>query len=81
MDSDKTAKDLIRAKQDFTYPSGPILVNIVMSLAVYFFSHDFCRRIHTDTWIDECSFGGMNAVILPWLRIGGEFIGAGSVVT
>ena len=45
-------------------------------------SHDACRRLKTDTYIGNRCFIGVNAIILPGVKIGNEVIvGSGAVVT
>lgn len=45
-------------------------------------SHDFCRRLKTDTVIGRRCFIGAHAVIMPGIKIGdSSIVGAGSVVT
>jgi acetyltransferase-like isoleucine patch superfamily enzyme len=45
-------------------------------------SHDYCRSLKVDTYIGDRCFIGMNAIILPGVKIGNEVVvGAGAVVT
>ncbi len=45
-------------------------------------SHDYCRSLIMDTYIGSRCFIGMNAIIMPGVKIGNEVIvGSGAVVT
>lgn len=83
MDIDKRAKISNKAKLDFTFPKGIHVGKFsYIGGGTLVLSHDYCRKIHTDTWIGDYCFIGMESVILPGIRIGNHcIIGAGSVVT
>lgn len=83
MDVDKTAKISPSARLDHTYPKG-IHIGKFSFIAggSLILSHDYSRKMHTDTWIGEYCFIGMDAIVLPGNRIGDHsVVGAGSVVT
>ena len=45
-------------------------------------THDFCRGIHTDTYIGKHCFIGANVIVLPGVTIGDSVVvGCGAVVT
>ena len=45
-------------------------------------THDFCRGIHTDTYIGKRCFIGVNVIVLPGVIIGDSVVvGCGAVVT
>ena len=83
MDIDKKAVISLKARLDFTNPKG---VHIGAHTAVtggsVILTHDRVRKIHTDTWIGSHCIIGINAIVLPGVRIGDHcIVGAGSVVT
>ncbi len=71
------------AKLDKTNPRGVHIGDeSYVASGACVFSHDFCRRLHTDTYIGARCFIGFNAVIMAGVKIGDEVIvGAGAVVT
>lgn len=80
---DKTAHISISARLDKTYPIGVHIdaYSFVAANAIVF-THDFCRRMHVNTYIGKKCFIGANAIIMCGVRIGDEVIvGAGSIVT
>lgn len=83
MDIDKTAKISPYARLDHTYPKGIHIGKFsFVTGGSLVLTHDYSRKIHTDTWIGEYCFIGMDAIILPGIRIGDHsIVGAGSVVT
>ena len=83
MDVDKTAKISPYARLDHTYPKGVHIGKFsYVTAGSLLLTHDFSRKIHTDTWIGEYCFIGMDAIVLPGIRIGDHsVVGAGSVVT
>ena len=83
MDIDKTAKVSPYARLDHTYPKGIHIGKYsFITGGCLILSHDFTRGIHTDTWIGDYCFIGMDAIVLPGLHIGNHsVVGAGSVVT
>lgn len=53
-----------------------------MASGAIVFSHDFSRKLRTDTFIGENCFIGANAIIMAGVRIGDEVIvGSGAIVT
>ena len=83
MDIDKTAKISPYARLDHTYPKGIHIGKYTfITGGTLILSHDYSRKIHTDTWVGDYCFIGMDAIILPGLHIGDHsVVGAGSVVT
>jgi acetyltransferase-like isoleucine patch superfamily enzyme len=77
------ARISFKARIDFTNAKG---VHIRKGAHITFDSiiltHDFCRGIWKDTYIEENCFIGAGSIILPGVRIGREsIVAAGSVVT
>lgn len=68
---------------DKTYPKGiHIGEESYIASGSVILTHDFCRGIHTDTYIGKRCFIGANVIILPGVTIGDSVIvGAGAVVT
>lgn len=83
MDIDKTTYISPNARLDHTYPKGVhIGKHSAIASGCHVMTHDFSRKVHTDTWIGDYCLIGINAIILPGLRIGDHcVVGAGSVVT
>lgn len=83
MDISRTVRISLKARLDKTYPKGiHVGENSYIAAGAIVLSHDFTRNIHTDTYIGANSFIGMNAIILPGIKIGDSvIIGSGSVVT
>lgn len=83
MDIASTASMSMGANLDKTNPRGiHIGENTFIARGATVLSHDFTRGIHTDTYIGSKCFVGVNAIIMPGIKIGDEtIIGAGSVVT
>lgn len=83
MDIDKTAVISLKARLDFTYPKGVhIGAHTAITGGCVILTHDRPRKIHTDTWIGSHCVIGINAIVLPGVRIGDHcVVGAGSVVT
>lgn len=83
MDISNSARISYGAKLDKTYPIGIHIddESYVASGAIIF-THDFCRKIKTHTYIGKRCFIGANAIIMAGIRIGDEVIvGSGAVVT
>lgn len=72
-----------KARLDKTNPGGiHIGADSFVASTATVLTHDFCRKIRTDTYIGECCFIGIGAIIMPGVRIGNHVIvGAGAVVT
>lgn len=83
MDIDKSALISFGARLDKTNPSGiHIGKGSYIASGALIMSHDFCRSLCTDTYIDEFCFIGANAIIMPGIKIGKHVIvGSGTVVT
>lgn len=83
MDIAKTASMSMGAHMDKTNPKGiHIGEHTFIARGATVLSHDFTRGIHTDTYIGDNCFIGINAIIMPGVTIGSEtIVGAGSVVT
>ena len=83
MDISKTARVSVGTKLDRTYPKGiHIGDETYLASGAIVFTHDFSRKIHTDTYIGKRCFIGANAIIMPGVRIGDSVIvGAGAIVT
>lgn len=83
MDIDKTSYISPYARLDHTYPKGVhIGRHSAIASGCRVMTHDFSRKIHTDTWIGEYCLIGIDAIVLPGIRIGDHsVVGAGSVVT
>lgn len=83
MDISNGARISMKAKLDKTNPKGiHIDDGSYIAAGAYILSHDFSRNIHTDTYIGKNCFIGINAIILPGVKIGDcVIIGSGSVVT
>ena len=83
MDIDKTAVISLKARLDFTYPKGVhIGAHTAITGGCVILTHDRLRKIHTDTWIGSHCVIGINAIVLPGVRIGDHcVVGAGAVVT
>lgn len=83
MDISSTTRISFGAKLDKTNPKGIHIgeESFVASGAIIL-SHDFCRNIHTDTYIGARCFIGVNSIIMCGVRIGDNcVIGAGAIVT
>ena len=83
MDIHKTARISLGAKLDKTNPKGVhIGKDSYLAGGVIFFTHDYCRAIHADTFLGEKCFVGSNAIIMCGVKIGDEvIIGSGTIVT
>lgn len=83
MDIERTARISLGARLDKTNPRGiHIGKSSYIASGAVIFSHDFARHIHTNTYIGDNCFIGVNAIIMCGVRIGNEVVfGAGSVVT
>lgn len=83
MSIDKTARIAYGAKLDKTFGQGlHIGAETYVASGAIIFTHDFCRHIHTDTYVGKRCFIGANAIIMPGVTIGDEcVIGAGAIVT
>jgi acetyltransferase-like isoleucine patch superfamily enzyme len=73
----------LRVHLDKSNPKG---IHIGRGTAVSFgaaiLSHDYIRRLHTDTWIGEFCQIGAHSLIMPGLRVGDHsIVAAGAVVT
>ena len=80
---DKTARIAYGAKLDKTYGEGVhIGAESYVASGAIVFTHDYCRNIHTNTYIGKRCFIGANAIIMPGVTIGDEcVVGAGAIVT
>jgi len=68
---------------DKTYPRGIYIgdESFCASRSVIL-AHDYCRGIHTDTYIGKRCFIGGYAIVMPGVHVGDNVIvGAGAVVT
>ncbi|MFD2514326.1 acyltransferase [Pontibacter locisalis] len=83
MDIHKSCRISLRARLDKTYPKGiHIGERSYVAAGAVILSHDFTRNIHCDTFIGKSCFIGINAIVLPGLRIGDNVIvGSGTVIT
>ena len=83
MDVDKTAMISPYARLDHTRPECVHIGRFsYVTGGSLILSHDYSRKMHADTWIGEYCFIGMDAIVLPGIRIGDHsVVGAGSVVT
>jgi acetyltransferase-like isoleucine patch superfamily enzyme len=83
MDISNEARVSFGARLDKTNPRGiHIDQESYVASGAIIFSHDFSRKLHTDTFIGKRCFIGANSIIMPGVTIGDEvIIGAGSVVT
>ena len=83
MNIDKSCRISFGAKLDKTNPKGiHIAKNSYIASGAIIFSHDYCRSLHTDTYIGEYCFIGANAIIMPGVKIENHVIvGSGAVVT
>ena len=83
MDIDKSARLSFGARLDKTNPKGThIGEESFIAKGAVILTHDFCRSIHSDTYIGKRCFIGVNAIIMPGVKIGDEVIvGSGAVVT
>lgn len=83
MDIDPTAAFSLTARFDKTHPKGMhIGAQSYVTSGALILAHDLTRGIRTDTWIGPKSFIGMNAIVLPGVRVGeGSIVAAGAVVT
>ena len=83
MSIDKSARIAYAAKLDKTYGVGVhIGAESYVAGGAIIFTHDFCRHLHTDTFVGKRCFIGANAIIMPGITIGDEcVVGAGSIVT
>ncbi len=83
MDISSSARISLGAKLDKTYPIGiHIGCESYIASGALMFSHDFCRNMHTNTYIGKKCFIGANAIIMPGINIGDEVIvGSGAIVT
>lgn len=77
------AKISLGVRIDKSYPKGiHIGEETYVARGAYIFSHDYCRALHTDTFIGRRCFIGANAIILPGVKLGDNtIVGAGAVVT
>lgn len=83
MDVAKGVRIAPLAHLDKTYPSGIHIGERTLILkGAFVLSHDSCRSLHADTYIGRDCIIGINAIILPGVKIGNEVVvGAGAVVT
>lgn len=84
MDVDKTARISYKAKLDNSVnPKGIHIGKYTWVLAnSTILAHDHCRAMIVDTYIGERCVIGINAIIMPGIRIGdGVVVGGGAVVT
>lgn len=83
MDIHPTAIISLKAKLDKTNPKGiHIGEGSYVTAGVRILTHDYCRKIHTDTYIGAHCFIGTDSLILCGVRVGDEsIVGGGSVVT
>ena len=82
MDIGNDCRISFSAKLDKNFPSGiHVGERTAISFRAAVLSHDYVRRIHTDTWIGkECQIGA-RSVIMPGVRIGDNcVVAAASVV-
>ena len=83
MDIGKDVRISLRARLDFTNPTG---IHIGDGTYVAFdsviFAHDMSRALNTHTYIGSNCFIGAQAVIMPGVRVGDQcIVGSGAVVT
>lgn len=83
MDISRNSRISVRAKLDKTYPLGiHISDESYIASGAIVLSHDFSRNIKTHTYIGKRCFIGVNAIIMPGVKIGDEcIVGSGSIVT
>lgn len=83
MNIHKDARISFKTILDKTNPKG---INIgkesYLASGSIIFTHDFSRKLRTDTFIGERCFIGANAIIMAGVKIGDQVIvGSGAVVT
>lgn len=68
---------------DRTWPRGVhIGERTIILKGAFVLAHDTCRSLRADTYIGRDCMIGINAIILPGVKIGNEVVvGAGAVVT
>jgi exopolysaccharide acyltransferase PssR len=83
MDIANSARVSWGARLDKTYPRGiHIGDESYFASGCWVLTHDFSRGIRTDTYIGKRCFVGVDAIILPGIKIGDSVVvGAGAVVT
>jgi len=83
MDISSTSIVSWRVYLDKTYPKGiHIGEESYIASGSMVLTHDFCRGIHTDTYIGKRCFIGANVIVLPGVTIGDSVVvGCGTVVT
>lgn len=83
MDISKTARISYGAKLDKTNPKGiHIDEGSYIASGAIFFSHDYSRGLHGNTYIGKQCFIGANAIIMCGVKVGDNVIvGSGAVVT
>ncbi len=83
MDISSTSRVSWRVYLDKTYPKGiHIGEESYIASGSIILTHDFCRGIHTDTYIGKRCFIGANVIVLPGIAIGDSVVvGCGTVVT
>jgi acetyltransferase-like isoleucine patch superfamily enzyme len=83
MHIDKTALISVGSKLDKTYGAGVhIGEETTVASGAIIFTHDYCRNLHTDTYVGKRCFIGANAIIMAGVKIGDEcVVGSGSIVT
>ena len=83
MDISSTSLVSWRVYLDKTYPKGiHIGEESYIASGVMILTHDFCRGIHTDTYIGKRCFIGANVIVLPGVTIGDSVVvGCGTIVT
>lgn len=83
MHIDKTARISYGAKLDKAYGVGVnIAAESYIASGAIIFAHDYCRNLHTNTYIGRRCFIGANAIIMAGVTIGDEcIIGSGAIVT
>lgn len=73
----------LKANLDTTHPKGINIGNYTLITGgCFILSHDYTRRLKTNTYVGSNCFIGVNSVVMPGVKIGDNVvIGAGSVVT
>lgn len=83
MDIAKNARLSLGARLDTTYPKGiHIDDETFVARGAVILAHDFCRKLRTHTYVGKRCFIGVNAIVMPGVRIGDEVIvGSGTIIT
>ncbi len=83
MNISKSSRISVGTRLDRTNPKG---INIgdesYFASGAIMFTHDYCRKIHMNTYVGKRCFIGSNAIIMCGIKIGDNcIVGSGAVVT